>query len=286
MVFLIGVLQRLFFPSTLSFLFPPTTFHIGMILETTIISLGLVYQYYWLEKEQDRQREIAFSKELHEKELETMQRTMKSISGEIHDNVGQILSLAKLTINSIDHSNPKSSQEKLNTSSVLIKKAIHDLRNLASVLSSDGANNEGLIDLIKKELVDLKQAGKHETEFILEGEPYRLIHQLELFRIFQEALNNSIKHADASKISVRTSFKPDYFEMQISDNGIGFDMTAIKKNNHSGLGIRNIQNRAKMISGDVKIETGENSGTSILVRLTITESKRNEDHVPDLDKTI
>lgn len=286
MVFLIGVLQRLFFPSTLSFLFPPTTFHIGMILETTIITLGLVYQYYWLEKEQDKQREIAFRKKLHEKELETMQRTMKNISGEIHDNVGQILSLAKLTINSIEHGESKSSQEKLNTSSALIKKAIHDLRNLASILNSEGASNEGLVELIRKELIDLKQAGKHETEFVLEGEPYLLIHQLELFRIFQEALNNAIKHAEATKISVRTSFKPHRFEMQISDNGIGFDMATVKDSNHSGLGLRNIQNRAKMISGDVKIETGENCGTTILVTLPTIESKIDEAHVHDLNETV
>lgn len=269
-VFLIGVVQRLFFPSTLSFLFPPTTFHVGMILETAIISLGLVYQYYWIEKEQNRQRENNFRKELHKTELEIQEQTMKNISEEIHDNVGQVLTLAKLNMKTIDCNDPKSLQEKVNSSSELIGKAIQDLRNLSKNLNVDYVTEMGLVNLIEYELERIKKIGKHQTIFIQEGDPYTIAHQQFLFRIFQELLNNVIKHSEASLITVRVLFHPEKFELQILDDGKGFDFSSIYRNNQAGLGIRNIRHRVQIIGGQCKFVSAPGEGTAVNVTLPIS----------------
>lgn len=271
LVFLIGGIQRLFFPSTLSFLFPPTTLHIGIIMEAILISLGLVYQYYWIEKEQDRQRENAFKQELHNAQLEIQEQTMKDISWEIHDNVGQILSLAKLNINTMNFKEPALLQEKINNSSELVGKAIHDLRNLAKSLNTDYVTERGLINLIQNELEQVTNIGKHTTTLLQEGDSYQLSHQQFLFRIFQEVLNNAIKHSEATLITVKVCFMPLVFEIQIMDNGKGFDYAALPENNNSGLGIRNIKNRLKIIGGDCRIESKLNGGTTIFIKLPISE---------------
>ena len=276
LVFMIGSVQRLFFPSTLSFLFPPTTFHIGIILETFVISMGLIFRY-WLEKEQNRQRENNYMQEIHKAQLEIQEQTHKKNSQEKHDNIGQVLSLVKLNINTMDCDEPKALQGKINDSRHLITKAIQDLRDLSKSLDTDYVTDMGLIRSVEYELEMIKKTGVYKIQFEIKGEPYRLKHQQELifFRIVQEALHNIIKHAKATAIAVQLMFEPEMFTLQITDNGIGFDTSQLEQNNFNGLGlgIRNMHNRATMINADFKLISALEKGTTITLTLLLQTSK-------------
>ena len=252
LVFLLGAIQRLFFPSTLSFLFPPTTFHIGIILETCIISLGLVYQYYWLEKE---------------KELELQEQIMKNISWEIHDNIGPTLTLAKMNSQNIEKASPKSANESTGVSSQLISKAIHDLRALAKSLNPDYVTDSDLINLIHEELDRVKKIGKQQMTFEQTGIPYKVPHHHSLFRVFQEVLSNAVKHSEATEIAVIITFNPNYFGFQVKDNGKGFDPDDIQ--GAKGLGLRNIKARMHIIGGTVDIDSSPGAGATITIRRPI-----------------
>ena len=89
-----------------------------------------------------------------------------------------------------------------------------------------------------------------------------------VFRIAQEALNNALKHAHATEITVRFSSQRSSFELEITDNGIGFDTNAIAK--QGGLGLGGIQERAEKIGAVVTIETAPGDGTSVRLKVEAT----------------
>ena len=275
-VFMIGSLQRLFFPSTLSFLFPPTTFHIGMILETVIISFGLIYRYN-LDRKEKLKYINDFEKQKLQSQLEIQEQTFKNISQEIHDNIGQVLSLVKLNINTMDCDEPKALQDKITDSKHLITTAIQDLRDLSKSLNTDYITEMGLTRSVEYELEMIQKTGSYEIQFNTSGKPYRLEPQQELifFRIVQEALHNIIRHAKATSIKVELLFEPQIFTLKISDNGVGFDSSQLAINNYNGLGlgIRNMHNRASMINTDFKLMSNVEKGTTVILTLPLQTTK-------------
>ena len=161
---------------------------------------------------------------------------MKNISQEIHDNIGQVLTLVKLNIKSMSFLKSPELQERIDSSAILLGQAIQDLRNLSKSLHTDFIKEMGLLKSIEYEFELLKKAGGYKTDLIQEGKPYSLSHQNELilFRVFQEVVNNIIKHSRASLIMVKVCYA-DLFEMEIRDDGQGFDYAALIENNISGL---------------------------------------------------
>lgn len=250
LVFFIGAIQRLFFPSTLSFLFPPTTFHIGIILETLIISLGLIYQYYWIEKE---------------KEVQIQEQALRHSSLEIHGNIAPTLTFAKLYISGMRDNSSALVSETANKAYDQLQKAINDLRALGKSLNSTYVSETDFVNLIKDELTKAGAASKCETVFEVNGQPYTVPHHLSFFRIFQEILDNAVRHANATRLSVILSFSPDCFELSVADDGVGFNPQLIYEKNNNSLGMRNLKDRVNVIGGKYTIETSPGAGTKIVV---------------------
>ena len=219
------------------------------------------------------QLKVDFEKQILESKLEIQEQTFRNISQEIHDNIGQVLSLAKLTINTMDVNDTTILKTKIDNSKSLVGKAIEDLRNLSRNLNTEYITDVGLDISIENELKLLHNVTQYKIEVQTEGEPYRLQHQQELiiFRIFQESLQNIIKHAKASLIWVKFSYQPHNFTLQIIDNGQGFDQPfSTEKNNiKPGIGIRNIRHRAMLISADVAIESSPAKGTIVTIKLPL-----------------
>ena len=224
-----------------------------------------------------KQLKITFEKEILESKLEIQEQTLKNISQEIHDNIGQALSLVKLNINTININEPSQIQNKINDSRQLITKAIQDLRDLSKSLNTDYIVDSGLSKALEYELDMIRKTGVYEVKFDIEGKQYRLGNQQELilFRIVQEVLNNIMKHAKATMIDVKLLFEPTLFTLKIIDNGVGFDTSRIEHNDYSnlGLGVRNMHNRAKMINTHFQITSTPEHGTSIVLTLPMETSK-------------
>ena len=245
-----------------------------IIVATGIIMLVLVYQkkqlQYFREKEHLK---VAFEKEILESKLEIQEQTLKNISQEIHDNIGQVLSLVKLNIYIMDCNEPKTLQGKINDSKILITKAIQDLRDLSKSLNTDYVAELGLIRSIEYELEMIKKTGSYEIQFDIKGKAYRLQPQQELifFRIVQEGLHNIIRHAKATVIDIELIFEPEMFILKITDNGVGFDSSQLALNNYNGLGLglRNMHNRANMINTEFKLMSTLEKGTTLILTLPL-----------------
>jgi signal transduction histidine kinase len=117
----------------------------------------------------------------------------------------------------------------------------------------------------------IKKTGDYETVFQAEGKPYILDKQkvLIIYRILQETLNNIIKHSSARKIIIYLLYRPEEFKLIITDNGKGFDLTPLNDNTSSGLGIRNMHNRAQLIGAGFLISSTIEKGTSVTVTVPV-----------------
>ena len=246
-----------------------------IIVAAGIIMLVLVYQkkqlQYLGEKEQLK---VRFEKEILESKLEIQEQTLKNISQEIHDNIGQVLSLIKLTLNTVDYNKSEALKEAIDASKQLLGKAIQDMRDLAKILNSDNITQIGLIKAIEYEFYLIKKTGDYQTKLIEEGDSFRLSphHELILFRIFQEAVNNILKHAHATLIAVHSCYTDAHFSLEISDNGLGFNPDELADGREAGLGIRNIKNRAQIIGADFAILSESGKSTALRIDLPLNRS--------------
>ena len=209
-----------------------------------------------------------YDKELFKAQLEIQEETLQYISCEIHDNVGQFLSLAKLNLNTLDFEDRELTTELVNHSADLLTKALDDLRDLSKSLSSDLIKNGGLQKAIELQVNQLQKTGKFRVIFDIKGSYQYLNEQSEiiLFRILQEAVNNIIRHSCACEIIILLYCIENHVKMYIQDNGKGFDTNFLQngKTNFTG-GINNMQKRAKLINADLDIESNPGGGTKITV---------------------
>lgn len=90
--------------------------------------------------------------------------------------------------------------------------------------------------------------------------------KLILFRFLQETINNTLKHAEAGLIVINLGFSPGQLQLQIFDDGKGFDPAGISDRQKAGSGIKNMQKRTAMIGGKFSLETGIDRGTRVSIR--------------------
>ena len=215
-----------------------------------------------------------FQHALLQTQIEIQEQTLKTISQEIHDNIGQVLSLAKLNLNTFENMESADNQVKINNTKQLVSKAIIDLRNLSRSMYGDIINDMGLPDAIANELKMLQNTGQFQTSLEITGELFKMSAQKEMvvFRMVQEALNNTIKHAKATSINVRLKYVANAFSLDIIDDGCGIDLLLPDKIKN-GMGLKSMQNRAAMIGGELRIESEKQKGTSIFFTITDAGNK-------------
>lgn len=209
-----------------------------------------------------------FEQELLQTQLEIQEQTLKTISEEIHDNVGQVLSLAKLNLNTVGNISDEKAQFKIDSTKNLVSKAINDLRNLSRSLHGERIGEIGLQEAIANELRIVQNTGQFKTDLQFIGQPYKLDQQKEmvLFRIVQEALHNAVKHSNATHLKVLMNYNADNFTLTISDDGNGFQPDQLPAS-QTGIGLKSMRNRAALIGGEFSLQSSKNNGTSISIQL-------------------
>jgi signal transduction histidine kinase len=233
-----------------------------------IIYFVVLYRNRQLKNKQEQEELHAnFQQELLKTQLEVQEQTLNYISSEIHDNITQVLSFVKLTLGNIAAGVEEEKKGKILESRELVAQSISDLRDLSKSLSFEHIASQGLIRTIEKETERINKSGLLAISLEQEGTSYPLGEQRELvlFRIFQEALNNTLKHAVAAHLKIFLQYNADLFILSLEDDGSGF--SSEKLENKSGSGLRNIKNRATLIGGTAIIDSSPGKGCNIKVIL-------------------
>lgn len=245
-----------------------TVIVVGMLLFLTLTGI-LVFLLLFHQKRrfQDARKLVEMERTYTEAQLEIQEQTSRIISQEIHDNIGQVLSFVKLNLNTLDLHGGEKDEEKLQQSRILLTQAIQELRNLARTLDTDSIKETGLAGAIGQQLSLLSKTGRYRATLSEFGIAYRLDLQRELvaFRIVQELLNNIVKHAAATDITVLVRYRPDELVVEIRDNGTGFSLAGAQPG--EGLGLRNMVNRVTLIGGTLSIDPHPPAGSLALIIL-------------------
>ncbi|MBI2730151.1 MAG: hypothetical protein HYX40_05270 [Sphingobacteriales bacterium] len=239
-----------------------------LVLAALFITILVVYMNNRKKKHLDEKQQMRnnFQQELLQSQLEIQEQTLSHLSQEIHDNVGQVLSLAKVQINIMNESE-QMSRPMLDEVKDNISKALFDLRDIAKSLSSERIKAIDIAEAISQEATRINKAGIIQVTVSTSGQERKINNQkkLILFRIIQECLQNILKHADAALVKIEFCFA-EQLTTTITDNGKGFDITKAT-DHHSGLGLTNIKTRAALAGGSSSIESKEGSGTTITINI-------------------
>jgi signal transduction histidine kinase len=208
-----------------------------------------------------------YEKELYKAQLEIQEQTFQEIAREIHDNVGQILSLAKLGLGTLDLDRRDEAKESIAEISDIIEKALDDLRHMSRTMNAETIKKGGLKNSIEMQVGFLQRGGKFNIHFNIIGELVSLNETKEiiLFRILQEAVNNIIRHSAANDIYITLSYSQEHMKLQIDDNGRGFSLQDQISGSARINGIYNMQHRAKLIEAEFEIDSTIGNGTKITV---------------------
>ncbi|RDC62866.1 sensor histidine kinase [Adhaeribacter pallidiroseus] len=209
---------------------------------------------------------IIFQNEKLKAQLEMQEQTFHSISQEIHDNIGQILSLIRLNISTIKPDDYASTEQKISISKELLDQAIEDLRDLSKRLNTEFVNQQSLSALLQFQLSLIQKAGYHHTTLEVHGEEEANLDpekKLIIFRIAQEALNNVIKHAAAQNIAVALVYLSDKIILSIKDDGRGLNPSkhSLITGWANGVGTYNMYYRAHLIGAEFSLQSHPGEGT-------------------------
>lgn len=223
-------------------------FFIATIL---LLMVSGVLIFLWKNLQTSKKRaelQSKFSQEL----LKNQEEERTRISKDLHDGLGQSLLMIKNKVH-LNHDLPTGE---------LLDTAINELRAIARSLHPMQLEKLGLAKAIKR-LLD--QVDK-ETEIFVSSEIDELENsldktkELQIYRIFQESMNNILKHADASAIQVSLKHSKTKIELIVSDNGKGFDFSE-KYNDFQSLGLKTLKERTAAIQGMMKVTSERGNGT-------------------------
>ncbi|MDP1842060.1 MAG: ATP-binding protein [Sediminibacterium sp.] len=221
------------------------------------------------EKEKENMQ-FAFEQEILKTEMEVKEQTLQTIATDLHDNIGQLLSLTHATLSSINLQDQPKSEQKIATALNFVNTSVKDLRQLAKLLHAENLLQQGLVKAIEQEVNWLEKTGQFDIQFLnhLEKElPISSNKSLFIFRLIQETISNIIKHAEANKISIEIGLSNKLFYCKVIDDGKGFDITKIAEQKDRGLGISNMKKRAALIGGKLDINSCPNEGTTIYIEV-------------------
>ena len=249
---------------------------IALLLVGFIISTLTLYQ----RRQRKQEWEITNIKEQYQKELlnsqlEMQESTMKQIGQELHDNIKHQLLVVYTSLDFFPINNEDPNFEILKESKHEINNIIKDIAQLSHSLHTDRILQIGLLDSLQLESDRLKKIKTLAVHYncIVRNNYFDGQTSTFIFRMFQEILQNTIKHAKASEIKIDV-FDRDvtFFVIRIQDNGIGFDVNAKKKQTkETGIGLTNMFNRAKLIGATINIDSEIGKGTTVSLVLPIPE---------------
>ena len=203
--------------------------------------------------------------------LATEDQERSRIAKELHDSVGQTLSALALHLNNLkkDRHLNKEEKDKLARIDSLLKAAIGETRSVAHNLMPPTLTDLGFVAAVDNLIARLQEASEIKFTFHTNQATQDIPADIAfaLYRIVQEALNNIIKHAAASEVTIQFLVYNDLLSLSVEDNGKGFDMAKSQKN--SNFGINSMRNRAASIGADISIDSQPGQGTHIHVSVPL-----------------
>lgn len=239
---------------------------IGFFAEN-ISFIGLITYNYFFEKKLQIKKDIEHQKELLFTQIEIQNQTMQQIGRDIHDNIGQKLTLASLYTQQLAFENKAPQINKsIDNVSEIINQSLTELRNLSKSLIDNSIDNYTLYELVVSECENVNKLKKCKVSFEDFSTTKILPYQIKniIYRITQEFLQNSIKHSNCKNISIILDENINNIVLTLIDNGKGFNTDS---KDYNGIGLKNIKTRTEILNGKFILESKISIGTKLVIEI-------------------
>ncbi len=206
--------------------------------------------------------------------VEAQEEERKRIAKDIHDGIGQILTALKFSVESINLENRENSAKKLQDLKVVFGQLIKDVRAVTFSLTPPELSDHGIAPALKKMTEEIsKLSGKNiffenKTDF---QKRFDSLTETNLYRVAQEAVNNSLKYANSTFVLVSVSHTKDLLSIVIDDNGAGFDVDAVEASEKGlGMGLFFMKERVKYVDGRLFVNSTKGEGTRITINIPLS----------------
>jgi signal transduction histidine kinase len=199
------------------------------------------------------------------------------IARELHDGIGQNLSLIRLNLSKLSDK-LSTTEEAKNISNIIesLEITIQELKELSYRLKPKILEEMGLGPALFALVDKISKDFSIEGSIDISGKEIRLDYKIEtyLYRVVQESINNIIKHSRATEFNIQLIIIDNIIRMIITDNGRGIDLDKLNKKEASkrGMGILNIQERIKSYNGNLKIDSSPNKGTILIIEIPLQQN--------------
>ena len=200
----------------------------------------------------------------------------KRIAGEIHDELGQLLTAINMDVVWLAKRIPaeqEAMQEKARSMRQTVEMTIQSVKRISAELRPHVLDNLGLSAAIEWQVRQIKEVTGIDCQFA--SSPADVSTEMDvsiaLFRIFQEAITNAVRHSKASRIEVALKQTPLHIRLVVEDNGLGIKHSEIA--DAKSFGLISIKERARALGGDVEISGRPNKGTEITADIPLRKKK-------------
>lgn len=202
--------------------------------------------------------------------LRGQEEERKRIAADLHDQVGAMLSAVKLNYSTLQEAiHDIRAKQMFNKVGSLLDQAVQEVRRVSHNLMGGVVNESGLANALEKLKDAIEQSGKIQVRLITVGLEERLESDIELavYKVVQELLSNTLKHAKATKFTIQINRQKEELLLTVEDNGIGYDSTNTKK----GLGLDNMNHRIGAIGGKVFVDSNFGKGTLTYIEIPLNQ---------------
>jgi signal transduction histidine kinase len=218
---------------------------------------------------QEAQQREALRGELFNRVVAAQEVERQRIARELHDETGQSLTAIGMglrgMVSTLRQKDTKRADQILHNLEKLSSESLVELQRLIADLRPSHLDDLGLASALRWYASDIQERTSLDVRVEISGEehPVSAPAKTALFRIVQEALNNVIKHAEAKIVKIRLRFSSDAVDVQVSDDGHGFDPQARGSGGRVSWGLRNMEERATLLGGKFQVRSSPGRGTTL-----------------------
>lgn len=203
--------------------------------------------------------------------IEGEENERKRIAAELHDGLGVLLSVTRMQFSAIKDPGPDN-KSLIEKATEFLEQATGDVRRISHNMMPGLLTKLGLYDALEDLLEKISETENIEVLWKIKGTEKRLPENKEImiYRIIQEMINNTLKHAEADKIWLFVEALPGHLEIRYADNGKGFeaDEQTIKKS----IGLQSIWSRIRFLDGTISLETSHGNGSRYTLKIPVSTS--------------
>lgn len=253
---------------------------IGLYILLFIVIIRFLFLYQerrFRHEEQLVKMAEKYQEETLRSQLEIQEQTRIYIGRELHDNIGTLSSLIKINLNLADETNSEEKRKEwMAESKEMVKTLITEIKQLSLDLNTDRLAQSSLVKVLERDILRIEKLNLFTVRFTFEGDEWPITSdkKIILYRISQELLHNIIKHARPANVDVRLVYSKELLELDIVDDGIGFDPLAVspERKEGPGSGLTNMRNRIELIGGKIRIDSSPGNGAKCYIQVPFTPS--------------